>query len=85
MNRVRSKGKKVAQAHFSFINPLPKNTEEVLKKYKHIICPELNLGQLSKVLANDLNIMVESFNKIQGLPLKSSEIETKIESILGGK
>ena len=85
INKARKKGMKVAQAHLRYINPLPKNTGNVLKKYKHILCPELNMGQLSKIIASEYAISVEAFNKIQGLPFRSSEIETKIESILGGK
>lgn len=84
VNRSRKSGLKVAQAHFTYINPFPKNTGEVLKKYKHILCPELNLGQLSKILSSEFGLTVDGFNKIQGLPFKSSEIETKIKSILGG-
>ncbi len=85
INKARKKGMKVAQAHLRYINPLPKNTGNVLKKYKHILCPELNMGQLSKIIASEYAISVEAFNKIQGLPFRSSEIETKIESILGVK
>jgi 2-oxoglutarate/2-oxoacid ferredoxin oxidoreductase subunit alpha len=85
INRCRQKGLKVAQSHFRYINPLPKNTGNVLKKYKHILCPELNMGQLSKIISCEFDLNVESFNKIQGLPFKSSEIETKIVNILGGK
>jgi 2-oxoglutarate ferredoxin oxidoreductase subunit alpha len=84
VNRVRIQGLKVAFAHFRYLNPFPKNTADVLKKYKRIICPEINMGQLSKLLRQEFLIDVESFNKIQGLPFKSSEIESKIESILGG-
>ncbi len=83
VNRVRGKGKKAAQAHFKYLNPFPKNTADVLKKYKHIICAELNLGQLAKILRSEFNIDTESLTKIQGLPFKSSEIENKIESYLG--
>ena len=75
---------KVAHAHFRYLNPFPKNTADVLKKYKHIICPEINMGQLSKLLRQEFLIEIESFNKIQGLPFKSLEIESKIESIIGG-
>ena len=84
INRARKKGIKVAQAHLRYINPLPKNTGDVLKKYKHILCPELNLGQLSKIIASEYATTVEPYNKIQGLPFRSSELETKIESILSG-
>lgn len=84
VNRARKKGLKVAQAHVRYINPLPPNTGEVVKRYKNVLCPELNLGQLSKIMASEFGVMVEPFNKIQGLPFKSSEIESKIESILQG-
>ncbi|HSD62735.1 MAG TPA: 2-oxoacid:acceptor oxidoreductase subunit alpha [Ignavibacteriaceae bacterium] len=85
VNRVRANGLKVGHAHFRYINPFPKNTGEVLKKFKYILCPEINMGQLSKLIRQEFLIDVEAFNKIQGLPFKSFEIESKIESILGGK
>jgi 2-oxoglutarate ferredoxin oxidoreductase subunit alpha len=84
VNRIRANGKKIAQVHFRYLNPFPKNTGEILKKYKHILCPELNLGQLSKILRSEFLADVISFNKVQGIPFKSSEIETKIESLTGG-
>lgn len=85
VNRVRSSGKKVAHSHVKYLNPFPKNTKEILSKYKHILCPELNLGQLSFLLRAKYLADVEPFNKIQGLPFKSSEIENKILLILGDK
>ncbi len=84
VDKARNKGLKVARTHFRYLNPLPKNTGEVLKRYKKILCPELNMGQLSKILRNEFLVDIESFNKIQGLPFKSSEIENKINTILGG-
>src|SRR5690554_2357464 len=85
VERVRKKRLKVARAHFRYLNPVPKNTGEVLKRFKKILCPELNMGQLSKILRNEFLVDIEPFNKIQGLPFKSSEIENKINAILGGK
>ncbi len=84
ISRVRKKGKKVAHIHFRFINPLPKNTEEILRRYKTILCPELNLGQLAKYLKSEYSVEIKSLNKIQGLPFKSSEIEHEIDQITGG-
>ena len=66
------------------MNPLPKNTGDVLSGFKKILCPELNLGQFSKILKSEFPVDIIPFNKIQGLPFKSSEIEDKIETILGG-
>jgi 2-oxoglutarate/2-oxoacid ferredoxin oxidoreductase subunit alpha len=85
VNRVRKKGGKVAQVHFRYINPLPKNTESVLKSFKKILCPELNMGQFSKYLKSEFALNIIQLNKVQGLPFKSSEIEAKIESLAGVK
>jgi 2-oxoglutarate ferredoxin oxidoreductase subunit alpha len=81
--KVRSSGLKVAQVHFRYLNPFPKNTGDVLKKYKRIICPELNMGQLARFLKSEFLVDVDSFTKIQGIPFKTSEIIRKIESVLG--
>src|SRR5512143_3126478 len=53
INRARGRGLKVAHAHFRYLNPFPKNTRDVLKKYKYIVCPEINMGQLSKLLRQE--------------------------------
>lgn len=84
VRRLRAKGNKVAQIHFRYLNPFPSNTDEVLKKFKRILCPELNLGQLSKILKIHFDVDLVEYNKIQGLPFKSSEIELKYESMIGG-
>ncbi len=85
VENARKKGYKVAQAHFKYINPLPKNTEEVLRKYKKILLPEINLGQLAKYLRTKFLIDIIQFNRVRGLPFRSSEIESKIIEILGGE
>lgn len=83
--KARNKGYKVSQAHFKHIFPLPKNTAEVLKKFKHILVAEINLGQMAKYLRSELNTELLQFNKVQGLPFKSFDIEAKIIELLGGK
>ena len=84
VNNVRKKGYKVSSAHLQYLNPMPKNTEEVLRKFKRILIPELNLGQLAKLIRSEYLIKVDSLTKIKGLPFKTSEIENKIIEILGG-
>ncbi len=81
---VRRQGYKVSQVHFKYINPFPKNTGEVLKSFKTVLVPELNMGQLAKIIRSTYLIDVMQFNKVQGLPFKVSEIERKIIEILGG-
>ena len=83
VSSVRQNGGRVAQAHFKYLNPFPKNTGEILKRYRHIICAELNMGQLAKFLKSEYPVVIDSFTKIQGLPFKSSEIENKILKVLG--
>lgn len=85
ITRVRRIGYKVSQAHLKYLNPLPKNTGEVLKRFKTILIPELNLGQLARYLRSEYLIDVIQLNKIQGLPFKASEIESKILSLLGAR
>lgn len=84
VRRLRLKGNKVAHIHFKYLNPFPSNTEEVLSGFKKILCPELNMGQLSKILRSQFDVDLVEYNKIQGLPFKSSEIELKFESMTGG-
>ncbi|MBI3579335.1 MAG: 2-oxoglutarate ferredoxin oxidoreductase subunit alpha, partial [Ignavibacteriales bacterium] len=83
--REQQKGKSVSQLHLRHLNPFPKNLGEVLYKFKNILVPELNLGQLVKVLRSKYLVPAVGLNKIQGLPFKSIEIETKIDEILKGK
>ena len=85
VGNLRKKGHKIAQVHFKYIHPFPKNTKEVLTKFKQILVPERNLGQLSKLLKSEFLVDVIEFNKIQGSPFKSSEIENKIISLFGGE
>lgn len=69
-------------AHFNYINPLPKNTEEVLKKFKKILVCELNSGQFVQILRiNFSGIDFLQMNKVQGLPFASSELIQKFKSL----
>ncbi len=73
----------VGLAHFNYINPLPKNTEDLLKRFKKIVVCELNYGQFAKVLKinfNDYNFV--QFNKVQGLPFGNNELIEKFKHLL---
>jgi 2-oxoglutarate ferredoxin oxidoreductase subunit alpha len=82
VERAQRKGLKVAQAHLRYLNPMPKNTAEVLKRYKKILVPELNGGQLCLLLRGLYLAPAESLSKVQGRPFLVSEIEEKIEQML---
>ena len=81
----RAQGKSVSHLHLKYINPLQKNIGEILYNFKHVLVPEINLGQLIKVLRAKYLVPAVGLNKVQGLPFKSSEIEEKIDEILEGK
>ena len=82
VNRLNSKGIKVASAHFTHVNPFPDNTAEVLSQFKNIIVPELNTGQLSKLLRARYLVDTVGINKVEGLPFTAQELEEKIESLI---
>ncbi len=83
---AREQGFKVTRAHMKYMYPMPKNTKEVLSKFKTILVPELNMGQFTKVLKSEFCLKnIQSLKKVKGLPFKAVEITTKIAEILGGK
>src|SRR5499425_1187617 len=75
--------KRIGHLHLRHLNPLPMNVGDVLKRYKKVLVPELNMGQLSWVLRAKFLVDAIGLNKIQGRPFKQSELEQKIEEILG--
>jgi len=82
VQRAQRKGRKVAHAHFRYLNPMPRNTGEVLKRFKKVLVPELNCGQLRMLLRSEFLVDAVGLNKIQGKPFLVSEIESKIEEML---
>jgi 2-oxoglutarate/2-oxoacid ferredoxin oxidoreductase subunit alpha len=82
--RLREKGHSVSHLHLRYLNPLPKNLGEVLTQFKRILVPEINLGQLVKVLRAKYLVPATGFNKVRGLPFRSVELEKEIEEILKG-
>jgi 2-oxoglutarate/2-oxoacid ferredoxin oxidoreductase subunit alpha len=82
VERAQRRGLKVAQTHFRYLNPMPKNTAAVLKRFEKILVPELNSGQLSWLLRAKYLAPAEGLNKVQGKPFLVTEIETAIERML---
>ena len=69
--------------HIRHLNPLPGNLGEVLKRYKKVLVPELNMGQLLWMLRAKYLVDAVGLNKIQGRPFKQNELEQKMEEVLG--
>ena len=83
MEELRKKGHNVAAAQFKFINPLPKNTAEVLMKYKKVVVAEQNLGQLAAYLRAKVDGFVPyQFNQVKGQPFVVSELVESFEEII---
>lgn len=80
--RLNAKGYKVSRIHLRYLNPFPKNLGEIIKKFKKILIPELNLGQLKKLIRSEFLVDAIGLDKIQGLPFKASEIEKKVIELL---
>jgi len=79
----RAKGRRIGHLHLRYLNPLPGNLGDVLKRYKRVLVPELNMGQLLWVLRAKYLVDAVGLNKIQGRPFKQNELEQKIEEMLG--
>jgi 2-oxoglutarate ferredoxin oxidoreductase subunit alpha len=79
----RAKGRKIGHLHLRYLNPLPSNVGDILKRYKKVLVPELNMGQLLWVLRAKFLVDAVGLNKIQGRPFKQNELEQKIEEVLG--
>lgn len=83
MDEMRAEGKKVALAHFKFINPLPANTAEVMKKYKKVVVAEQNLGQFAAFLRMKVDCFAPyQFNQVKGQPFIVSELVEAFNKIL---
>src|SRR6202521_5783901 len=78
----RAKGRKIGHLHLRYLNPLPSNLGDIFKRYKKILVPELNMGQLLWVLRAKFLVDAVGLNKIQGRPFKQAELEQKIEEML---
>ena len=83
VRKLASQGYKIGHAHFNYINPLPRNTEEVLGNFKKVIVCELNKGQLVSVLRSNFNDKdLLQYNKVMGLPFSVTDLVNKFKIIL---
>jgi len=86
MMRIQDKGKRVALAHFRFISPLPRNTYDILKRYKKIIVAEQNTGHFASYLSGQFNdLKIDRFNRVEGQPFSVSELVNEFIKIIEEK
>ena len=84
MNRVRARGRRIAHAHLRHLNPFPKNLGDVLRRYPRVLVPEMNLGQLSRLVRAEYLVDVQTVSKVRGVPFTAGELEAAILDTLGG-
>ncbi len=77
-----SEGYDVSHAHIKYLNPFPKNLNELIKKFNHVLIPEMNNGQLIKIIRDNFFVDAKGLNKIKGMPFTVNEIKEKIIEML---
>ena len=82
VKRVRRDGHRIAQAHLHYLNPFPSNTGEILRRYEKVLVPEMNLGQLLKLVRAEFLVDAVGFNRVRGLPFKASELAEAIVTMV---
>jgi 2-oxoglutarate/2-oxoacid ferredoxin oxidoreductase subunit alpha len=82
VRRVRADGGNVAHAHVCYLNPLPRNTGEVLRSYDRVLIPEMNLGQLLKLVRAEFLVDAIGYNRVRGVPFRAGELGEAIGAML---
>ncbi len=85
VEKCRAQGWSVSSAHLRYLNPLPKNLGQVLKRFKKVLIPELNMGQLREVIRARFLVDAKGLNKVYGKPFLVEEIVQGIELMLNGR
>jgi 2-oxoglutarate/2-oxoacid ferredoxin oxidoreductase subunit alpha len=84
VRKVRAEGGKVATAHLHYLNPFPRNTGEVLRRYEKVLIPEMNLGQLALLIRAEFLIDAIGYNEVRGRPFQSSDLAEAIMALVSG-
>jgi 2-oxoglutarate ferredoxin oxidoreductase subunit alpha len=85
VERMGAQGLSVAHAHLRYLNPFPANTGDVLRRYRTVLVPELNLGQLSFILRGTYLVDVVGYNRVKGKPFRIQEIVDEATRLLDGQ
>ncbi|MGH7898384.1 MAG: 2-oxoacid:acceptor oxidoreductase subunit alpha [Candidatus Binatia bacterium] len=82
VKELTDRGRAVGHVHIRHLNPLPPDLGEILARFEKVLVPELNMGQLSKILRSEFLVDAVGFNKVQGRPFKISELVTRIQRLI---
>ena len=78
VRRVRLRGRKVSHAHLTHLNPFPSDLGDVLSRYRKVLVPEMNLGQLARLVRAEYLVDAQTFTRMAGVPFRAAEMEAKI-------
>jgi len=78
----QSQGKQVSHAHIKYMRPFPKNLGDILKNFETVVIPEINNGQLIKIIRDKYFVDAKGYNKIMGVPITKQELVTAVEQYL---
>jgi 2-oxoglutarate ferredoxin oxidoreductase subunit alpha len=81
---MRAKGRRIAHAHLTHLNPFPSNLGEVLRSAPKVLVPEMNTGHLARLVRAEYLVDARSASKVEGVPFTAAEVEEAIEAALRG-
>ena len=84
VTELHSEGYSVAHAHIRYLRPFPKNLSDIIKNYKRVLIPEINNGQLIKIIRDVYFVDALGYNKIMGVPITKTELVMKVKEMMGG-
>ena len=80
---MRDQGKSVSHVHLRWISPLPKDLGEIIIKFKNILIPEINMGQLIKIIRSEYLVDAKGLNQVNGRPISTTNIIETVKEIIG--
>ncbi len=85
VSEMQARGHAVSHAHLRYVRPFPKNLGEIIKNFETVLIPEINNGQLIRIIRDVYFVDAKGYNKIMGIPITKTELLMKLEEMLGGK
>jgi 2-oxoglutarate ferredoxin oxidoreductase subunit alpha len=82
VHELQADGKKVAHAHLRYVRPFPRNLGDIIERYDQVLIPEINNGQLIKIIRDKYLVDAKGYNKIMGVPITKGELVEEITRML---
>jgi 2-oxoglutarate ferredoxin oxidoreductase subunit alpha len=82
-SELQARGYSISHAHLRYVRPFPKNLGDIIKNFETVLIPEINNGQLIKIIRDVYFVDAKGYNKIMGVPITKTELVMKLEEMLG--